>query len=103
MNGIHDMGGMHGFGKIQYLPQEPPFREKWEGRMFALLATCTGLGLINIDEWRHGIERMNPAEYLSVSYYEHWLHSVVDLLDQKGILSVADLEARIVQIRGSKA
>ena len=43
---------------------------------------------------------MNPAEYLSVSYYEHWLHSVVDLLDQKGILSITDLEARMVQIKG---
>jgi hypothetical protein len=31
MNGIHDMGGKHGFGKIQYLPEEPPFREEWEG------------------------------------------------------------------------
>jgi hypothetical protein len=82
MNGVHDMGGMHGFGKIQYLPEEPPFREEWEGRMFALLATVTGLGLMNIDEWRHGQERMNPAEYLSVSYYEHWLHSVVDLLER---------------------
>jgi hypothetical protein len=69
MNGIHDMGGMHGFGKIQYLPEEPPFREEWEGRMFALHATVTGVGLMNIDEWRHGQERMNPAEYLSVSYY----------------------------------
>lgn len=59
MNGVHDMGGMHGFGKIQYLPEEPPFREEWEGRMFALLATVTGLGLMNIDEWRHGQERMN--------------------------------------------
>jgi nitrile hydratase beta subunit len=99
MNGIHDMGGKHGFGKIQYLPEEPPFREEWEGRMFALLATVTGLGLMNIDEWRHGQERMNPAEYLSVSYYEHWLHSVVDLLDQKGILSIADLEAKMAQIK----
>jgi hypothetical protein len=103
MNGIHDMGGMHGFGKIQYFPEEPPFREKWEGRMFALLATVTGVSLMNIDEWRHGQERMSPAEYLSVSYYEHWLHSVVDLLNRKGILSIDDLETRMAQIKESKA
>ncbi|NTF47019.1 nitrile hydratase subunit beta [Rhizobium rhizogenes] len=99
MNGIHDMGGMHGFGKIQYLPEESPFREEWEGRMFALLATVTGLGLMNVEEWRHGIERMNPAEYLSASYYEHWLHSVVDLLDQKSILSIADVEKRMARMK----
>jgi hypothetical protein len=103
MNGIHDMGGMQGFGKILYLAEEPVFREKWEGRMVACLATVSGLGLINIDEWRHGQERMKPAEYLSVSYYEHWLHSVVDLLDQKGILSTADLEARMAKIKQSEA
>jgi nitrile hydratase beta subunit len=98
MNGIHDMGGMQGFGRIQFQPDEPVFREEWEGRMAALLATVTGVGLMNIDEWRHGQERMHPAEYLSVTYYEHWLHSVVDLLNQKGILSTADLEARMALI-----
>lgn len=103
MNGIHDMGGMHGFGKIQYSAEEPPFHERWEGRMFAILATVTGLGLMNIDEWRHGQERMNPVQYLSVSYYEHWLHSVVDLLDRKSILSVGDLEARMAEIKASEA
>jgi nitrile hydratase subunit beta len=99
MNGIHDMGGMQGFGKIQYQSEELVFREHWEGRMAALLATVTGLRLMNIDEWRHGQERMRPAEYLSVSYYEHWLHSVVDLLNQKGILSTADLEARMALMK----
>jgi nitrile hydratase subunit beta len=100
MNGIHDMGGMQGFGRIQYLPEEPVFRAEWEGRMAALLATVTGLGLMNIDEWRHGQERMRPADYLSVSYYEHWLHAVVDLLNQKGIVSTADIEARTALIKG---
>jgi nitrile hydratase beta subunit len=99
VNGIHDMGGMHGFGTIQYLREEPPFRKEWEGRMFALLATVTGVGLMNVEEWRHGMERMSPAEYLTSSYYEHWLHSVVDLLDQKGIMSIADLEERMAQMK----
>jgi nitrile hydratase beta subunit len=99
MNSIHDMGGMHGFGKIQYLAEEPPFREQWEARMFALLATVTGVSLMNVEEWRHGMERMSPAEYLTASYYEHWLHSVVDLLDQKGILSITDLEEKMARMK----
>jgi len=27
------MGGMHGFGRVDYDPNEPIFHEPWEGRM----------------------------------------------------------------------
>ena len=36
MNGIHDMGGMHGMGPIVYEKNEPVFHEPWEGRAWAL-------------------------------------------------------------------
>ena len=36
MNGVHDMGGMHGMGPIQYEKNEPVFHEPWEARAFAL-------------------------------------------------------------------
>ena len=36
MDGIHDMGGMHGFGKVEPEPNEPPFHAPWEGRALAL-------------------------------------------------------------------
>ena len=32
MNGIHDMGGMDGFGKVEVEKNEPPFHEPWEDR-----------------------------------------------------------------------
>jgi nitrile hydratase subunit beta len=32
VNGIHDMGGMHGFGAVAPEPDEPVFRAPWEGR-----------------------------------------------------------------------
>ena len=34
MNGIHDMGGMHGMGAIQHEKNEPVFHEAW-------MAVCT--------------------------------------------------------------
>ena len=37
MNGIHDMGGMHGMGPIKYDKNEPVFHERWEGRAWALV------------------------------------------------------------------
>jgi nitrile hydratase len=103
MNGIHDLGGMHGFGKISHTPDEPVFRSEWEGRVCAMFLSVSGAGYMNIDEWRHAMERMDPVQYLSVSYYEHWLHGMETLLYEKGIIAVADLEAKISQIKGSEA
>ncbi len=37
MNGIHDMGGMHGMGPVQYEKNEPVFHSGWESRVFALM------------------------------------------------------------------
>ena len=36
MNGVHDMGGMDGFGKVEAEPNEPTFHERWEGRVMAM-------------------------------------------------------------------
>jgi len=93
---------MHGFGKILHTPEEPPFHSEWEGRVFATFLAVSGVGHMNLDEFRHAQERMNPAQYLSLSYYEHWLHGLEDLLDQKGIVSTADLEARLAQMKGGE-
>ena len=30
MDGIHDMGGMDGFGKVEPEPNEPVFHAPWE-------------------------------------------------------------------------
>ena len=36
MNGIHDMGGMHGMGPILKEKNEPVFHQEWEGRIVAI-------------------------------------------------------------------
>ena len=37
MNGVHDMGGMHGMGPFEPESNEPVFHEPWEGRVYALV------------------------------------------------------------------
>jgi len=39
MNGVHDMGGMHGMGPIAPEPNEPVFHERWEARVEARAAS----------------------------------------------------------------
>lgn len=94
MNGIHDLGGMHGMGPVAPEANEPVFHEEWERRMFGLMIATFAGGHYNVDEFRHGIERMDPAEYLESSYYEHWLHTVERLLVEKGVITREELDAK---------
>ena len=87
MNGVHDMGGMQGFGPIQREDNEPVFHHAWERRVFALRMACGGVGKWNIDMARHANERMPPADYLSATYYERWLWGLQLLLIEKGLLT----------------
>lgn len=94
MNGVHDMGGMHGFGPVLREENEPLFHADWEGRVYAINRLSRTHGYFNIDEMRYGIESMPPAHYLRSSYYERWLATVEYNLIEKGILTSDELDAR---------
>lgn len=98
MNGMHDLGGMHGMGPINPEPQEPVFHEPWERTVFGLFITVFAGGHFNVDEFRYAIERMNPAHYLQSPYYEHWMHAMEDLLVQRGVLTRAEIDGRMAQL-----
>ncbi len=90
MNGVHDMGGMHGMGPLAPEPGEPIFHHGWERRAFAL-TLAAGYGRWNIDMARYARERMPPAEYLSASYYEKWLSGTTRLLLELGYVTAEEL------------
>ena len=94
MNGIHDMGGMHGFGPVVREENEPVFHAQWEAEVAAISRAVRRPELINIDEFRHAIERMNPADYLASSYYARWLDGIARLLIEKGVVSAEALDQR---------
>jgi len=93
MNGVHDMGGMHGMGPIAPEPNEPVFHERWEARVYALNRAVGMLGKWNIDAGRHSCERIPPADYLRMSYYEKWLAGMIMLLKESGLANEAELES----------
>lgn len=94
MDGMHDLGGKQGFGPVRYTFDAPAFHAAWEVRANALYAHAVRLGLFNMDEYRHAIERMEPRHYVSASYYERTLTSLATLLVEKGVLPREDLERR---------
>ena len=99
MDGVHDLGGMHGFGPIVREADEPVFHAPWEGAVYALMRVSLGQQMFNIDEMRHGIERMAPADYLASTYYERWLASIERNLAEKGVLTREEIDARAAQLR----
>jgi nitrile hydratase beta subunit len=92
VNGVHDIGGMHGLGPIPIESNEPVFHADWERRMYAMARQAMTSRLIGLDEFRHAIERIPPARYLSASYYEKWLMGFVGLLLEKGIIKRSELK-----------
>jgi len=90
MNGVHDMGGMHGFGLVEIKRDEPAFHAPWEGRVLALPARTRGRGY-HPDEFRNAIERMPAARYLDASYYERWLTAMETLLVEKAVVTREEL------------
>ena len=94
MDGMHDLGGKQGFGRIRYALNAQVFHEPWEKRVNALYGLAVKLGIFNMDEYRHAIERMEPRHYLSASYYERSLTGLATLCVEKGIVTQAELEKR---------
>jgi nitrile hydratase len=93
MNGIHDMGGMHGMGPIVHEKNEPVFHEAWEARLYAIDRAIRAWQKWNIDAGRHGIELLPPADYLRMSYYEKWLARDIALLVQRGMVTREEIES----------
>ncbi|HKO08890.1 MAG TPA: nitrile hydratase subunit beta [Alphaproteobacteria bacterium] len=93
MNGIHDMGGMHGMGAIEHEDREPVFHAPWEARVLALNLAMGAWHKWNIDATRHAIELIPASEYLRMSYYERWIARLVSLSLQAGLVSRAEVES----------
>lgn len=84
VNGIHDLGGKHGFGAVVVERDEPVFHADWEKRVFGAAMVALGTGLANIDRFRHTIERLEPVEYLAAGYYGRWLGALEKVVREYG-------------------
>lgn len=92
MNGVHDMGGMHGFGPIVPERNEPVFHARWEGRAQALTLAAGAWRKWNIDATRHSRELIPGPEYLQMTYYEKWIAGLIELLVQTGLVTRTEAE-----------
>ena len=89
MNGVHDMGGMHGLGLVTPEPDEPVFHHDWERRVHAMVLASPTRG--NIDAGRHQRELIPGPDYLRMSYYEKWLAALCAMLVKGGAVTAEEL------------
>lgn len=94
MDGMHDLGGRQGFGRVRYRRDARAFHEPWEVRANSLYAFAVRKGLFNMDEYRHAIERMDPRYYVTAGYYERSLTGLASLCVEKGVVTLEELEQR---------
>nr|7W8M_B Chain B, Cobalt-containing nitrile hydratase subunit beta [Pseudonocardia thermophila] len=94
MNGVYDVGGTDGLGPINRPADEPVFRAEWEKVAFAMFPATFRAGFMGLDEFRFGIEQMNPAEYLESPYYWHWIRTYIHHGVRTGKIDLEELERR---------
>jgi nitrile hydratase beta subunit len=93
VNGVHDMGGMHGFGKVEPEANEPPFHAGWEGRVLAMQRALRATGAWSIDMSRDAQERLPAQVYLAVSYYHRWALGMERNALERGLIDADELAA----------
>ena len=100
-DGIHDMGGMHGFGPVVVPGGDAPYHERWEPRVFAI-STLVGIEGLGKGGGRPIREEMAPEEYLRASYYERWLWSTEQRLLRKGTILEGEVDAWVERLRAGE-
>jgi nitrile hydratase len=93
VNGVHDLGGMHGFGPVVAEANEPPFHEAWEGRAGGILEVMTFPPGFTVDRFRYLRETLRPDLYLTQNYYEQWLYIAEQALLEAGMITAQELAA----------
>lgn len=99
----HDLGGRKGFGAVPVEPDEPVFHGRWEGSVIAGILATIMAGLYNVDQFRAGIDDLDPLAYMSMGYYRRWLHTLEVNCVAAGVFAPEEVEERLALIAERKA
>jgi nitrile hydratase len=103
-SGVADLGGADGWGTAPVLdPNEPVFKEEWEGRAFAMSLLSMRLAGANLDAFRHAMNRLDSERYFDDGYYGRWLYGAENLLMDSDIIAPGTVEARATNMTGGHA
>jgi nitrile hydratase subunit beta len=99
--GVHDLGGTTAlgvaFGPIDTGDHDPSLFEKRVDALLMLLIH-PDREVFTIDALRRRVEDMPQPVYDSVSYYDKWAVGIRDLLIERGVVTAAEVQARMSTI-----
>ena len=91
MDGIHDLGGRHGFGKIDTEEGEVQFHQPYEARVRSIVNVVTQAPDWSIDWFRHCRELISPTDYLTRPYFDQWVQAYGAMLVNSGWATTSEL------------
>jgi hypothetical protein len=98
---ISDLGGLPG-GPIDTGEHEPTLSERRIDAMMQLLRSKPRSFWVT-DENRRTIEGLEPTTYAESAYYERWVLAMRGLLIEKGVLSEAQIETKLAEVKSRHA
>ena len=101
MDAVHDMGGMHGFGRVD-VRDDAAFHDDWEKRVLGVRMACIMAGHGH-GELRAYIEAIPAAVYLSSRYYERWARALETAVVDAGLVTEQEVTHRALHIASGGA
>lgn len=94
--GAHDLGGLSA-GPVDRAEHDSAH---WERQVDAMVILMRKKGvMMDPAQLRRGIESLDPDVYEKLSYYERWAGSAAQNAIEQGLVTEAELEARIQVLR----
>jgi len=101
---VHDLGGALGWGRVPYDPQEEPFHEEWERRVFGMIFQVLPHTAVRPGEFRYALERLAEDDYFAPDgYYGRWRSAMEVLLEEYGHFETGELDGRLGAPSGTSA
>lgn len=91
---ISDVGGL----PSTEVPRDEVPQLFWEKHMIAMFNVLWSKGVFNLDEFRRTVEQMTPDEYKHSTFYGRRVDGMANLMIEKGIVDLKELEARTQKI-----
>jgi nitrile hydratase len=80
------------------LDPDDVFHSQWERQVLGLTYSSFDADLLQLDRWRARQEELHPLDYVRMPYFERWLYTLERNLVLNGVLTEAEIEARLQEI-----
>ena len=100
--GVHDVGGLSLDGDIDRSEHAQSLFEKRVDALVMLLSHPQ-LGAFKVDALRRAVEQLPPEQYRTLAYYPRWIRAIRRLLVEQSVVSDAEVEAKLTELRARNA